>query len=330
MKKALYILNPDALSKIYGPAEQEAASRLVDVYAPPQTAQSVLAQPDVLAPLQIILSGWGGPLLDEAFLTAAPHLEAVFYGAGSIRYMVTEAFWQRNISICSAWAVNAIPVVEYALSQILFCLKHGWRYALTIKREGHYPTKWPVPGAYHSTVGLISLGMVGRSVCQKLQQFDLNVIAYDPFVSVAQAAELGATLVSLDDVFRQADVVSLHTPLLDATRGMITGAHFRQMKPGATFINTARGAIVRESEMIEVLQERPDLFAVLDVTYPEPPQPESPLYTLPNVVVTPHIAGSMDAECRRMGQAMVDELGRHLRGEPLRWSVSRQQAEIMA
>ncbi len=107
---------------------------------------------------------------------------------------------------------------------------------------------------------------------------------------------------------------------------MVTGAHLSSMKPGATFLNTARGAIVREEEMIDVARTRPDLQFILDVTHPEPPTPGSPLFTLPNVIVTPHIAGSMDNECRRMGRAMVDELRRYLAGEPLRWEVTPQLA----
>jgi phosphoglycerate dehydrogenase-like enzyme len=102
------------------------------------------------------------------------------------------------------------------------------------------------------------------------------------------------------------------------------------MKPYATFINTARGAVVREPEMIEVLRARPDLVAVLDVTYPEPPAPDSPLYDLPNVIYTPHIAGSMDHECYRMGQMMVDELRRYVNGQPLRHALSREQIARMA
>jgi phosphoglycerate dehydrogenase-like enzyme len=133
-------------------------------------------------------------------------------------------------------------------------------------------------------------------------------------------------LLPLDELFRRADVVSLHTPLLKETEGMITGAHLASMKPGATFINTARGAIVREKEMIEALKKRPDLQAVLDVTHPEPPEPGSPLYTLPNVILTPHIAGSMDGECRRMGRYMVEELRRFVDGKPLRWQITREMA----
>lgn len=111
---------------------------------------------------------------------------------------------------------------------------------------------------------------------------------------------------------------------------MIKGRHFELMKPSATFINTARGAVVNESEMIEVLTRRTDLQVVLDVTHPEPPVEESPLWTLPNVVLTPHIAGSLDGECRRMGQLMIDEYGRWSRGEPLLWAISKSQAKLMA
>jgi len=111
---------------------------------------------------------------------------------------------------------------------------------------------------------------------------------------------------------------------------MIRGSHFAAMKPGATFINTARGAVVREDEMIEVLRDRPDLYAILDVTDPEPPVPDSPLFTLPNVVLTPHIAGSLGPECRRMGRYMVEELQRYVAGRPLKWEISHERARILA
>jgi phosphoglycerate dehydrogenase-like enzyme len=98
------------------------------------------------------------------------------------------------------------------------------------------------------------------------------------------------------------------------------------MKEGTSFINTARGAVIAEDEMIAVLTERQDLTAILDVTYPEPPPPGSPLYSLPNVFLTPHIAGSLDGECLRMGQEMAAELGRWLRGEPLLWQIRPEEA----
>ena len=330
MHKALYILNTDAYDKIYGPGERATIDELVEMVAPQQTAESILAQPELLSDVEVIFSGWGMVPLDEAFLAAAPKLEAVFYGAGSIRYFATEAAWDRGIVICSAWAANAVPVSEYTLAQILFSLKRGWHYALEIKREHGWVAKTPVPGAYGSTVGIISLGMIGRLMVERLKLFDVKVIAYDPFVSEADAATLGVELCELDELFTRADVVSLHTPKLPETLGMITGAHLASMKPGTTFINTARGAIVREDEMIEVLQQRTDLYAILDVTDPEPPMEGSALYTLPNVILTPHIAGSMDAECRRMAQYMIDDYRRYVAGDGLVWRVTREKARTMA
>ena len=330
MHNAIYILNTDAYDKIYGAPERADINELVNIVAPQQTVESIAAHPELLSDVNIIFSGWGMARLDEDFLAAAPNLKAVFYGAGSIRGIATDAAWDRGITICSAWAANAIPVSAYTLAQILFSLKRGWHHALTIKRERRWMKQTAVPGAYDSTVGIISLGMIGRLVVERLRPFDTKIIAYDPFVSEETAADLGVELCSLEDVFKRADVVSLHTPKLPETLGMITGAHLASMKEGATFINTARGAIVRETEMIEVLQGRPDLYAILDVTDPEPPGDGSPLYTLPNVILTPHIAGSMDTECRRMARYMIDDYKRYLAGEPLLWQISREKAKTLA
>lgn len=328
--KGLYVLNAGAFDAIYGESERQDIAERLACAAPAQTAQSVQNDPSILSDVDVIFSGWGMAKMDESLLKSAPRLKAVFYGAGSVKGFVTDAFWERNILLTSAYAANAVPVCEYTLSQILFCLKHGWHYALAIKREGKYPPKTSVPGCYQSTVGIVSLGMIGRGVCEMLKRFDLNVLAYDPFATVQDAKEHAVALCSLNEIFERSDVVSLHTPRLKETEGMITGAHLRSMKAGATFINTSRGAVVRETEMIEVLKERQDLFAVLDVTHPEPPQPGSELYTLPNVVLTPHIAGSMAAECRRMGRYMIEELDRFLRGEPLRWHITREKVARMA
>jgi phosphoglycerate dehydrogenase-like enzyme len=160
-----------------------------------------------------------------------------------------------------------------------------------------------------------------------LASFNFRVLAYDPFISPSTADELGVKSVSLKELFEQSDVVSLHTPHLAETEGMITGEHFSAMKPNATFINTARAQVVRQDELIEVAKKRSDLQFVLDVVYPEPPEPSSPLYDLQNVVLTPHIAGSVGMECRRMGRYMVEELERFVKGEPLRWAVTHEMTK---
>ncbi len=330
MKKALYLLDSSAYDLIYGPEERADIARMVDIYAPPQTAQTIAENPGVLADAEILLSGWGMVPLDATFLRAAPNLKLVLYGAGSIRYFVTDESWTQGVQVVSAYAANAIPVVEYTLSTILLSLKRFWFFTQEVRRLKNFPARAPVPGCYGSTVGLISLGMIGQMVAERLRSYEMKVIAYDPFVSPETAAALGVELVELDEIFRRADVVSLHTPWLKETEGMITGAHLNSMRPDATFINSARGAVVREEEMIEVLKQRPDLYAVLDVTYPEPPAPDSLLYTLPNAILSPHTAGAMSNECRRMGRLVVDELRRYLLGQPLQWSISKERSAVLA
>lgn len=314
--KAIYQLKEPGLLKIYGPNERAEIASLVED-AP-------------LAEAEVAFAGWGAPKMDAAYLVNAPNLKLVLYGAGSVKGVVTDAFWERGVRICSAWVANGVPVAEYTVATITLSLKRFWLQAANVRAKRNYSGKVAVPGAFGSTVGLVSLGVIGRMVRERLRMLDVNVIAYDPYVTAADAEKIGLRLASLEEVFAQSDVVSLHTPWLKATEGMVTGKHFESMKPGATFINTSRGAVVRETEMIAVLQQRPDLTAILDVTRPEPPVPDSPLYTLPNVILTPHIAGSMDGECHRMAQYMIGELKRYIAGQPLHYEVTREKAEIMA
>jgi phosphoglycerate dehydrogenase-like enzyme len=325
MIKGIFILNLDAYEVIYPAPVRDQIMRLVDIAAPPQTSKSILEDPQLLESVEAVFSGWGCPVLNIDLLEKAPILKVIFYGAGSIKYFVTDAFWERNIQVTSAYAANSVPVVEFCLAHILLGLKTAWQQA-RVYRQKRAVDRLPVAGAYGSTVGLVSLGMIGRMMAERLKTFDVNIIAYDPYVQEYP----GVTLCALDDLFAQSDVVCVHTPWLKETEGLITGAHIASMKPYSTLINSSRGIILREAEMIAVLQQRHDLSAVLDVTYPEPPIPDSPLFILPNVVLTPHIAGSVGRECQRMGQYMVDELQRYLAGRPMKYALSREQVEKMA
>lgn len=335
MLKGLYILDEQSYAKIYGDDAKQIIESMVHIYAPPQTKTSILDNMHLLNEADIILSGWGGPKMDRPFMEAAPRLKAVFYGAGSIKALVTDDFWNRKIPITSAFSINAMPVADFTVGQILFSIKNGWQFANRTGTEQKAMLRKDLSqgraGTNGGVVGIVSLGMIGRKVCELLRAFDLRVIAYDPFVSEEAARKLNVELVSLDELFALSDVVSLHTPWLKETEGMITGKHIASMKRWATLINTSRGAVINEPEMIEVLQSRPDLYALLDVTYPEPPAADSPLRTLPNVILTPHIAGALAfGETSRMGLFMAEELKRFCNGEPLKGAVTKEQASIMA
>jgi len=317
------------LERAYSPALRDSIIkkvRLAKVIIEPERWQE---QRDVLGQTELLFSSWGMPKLDAAFLAAAPKLEAIFYAAGGIKGFATPQSYERGIVICSAWQANAIPVAEYSLATILLSLKRFWHATRSDIYAFHEQYR-DVPGAYQSTVGLLSLGAIGCATAKLLALHEVRLIAHDPYSNPTLAAELGIELVSLEELFARSDVVSIHTPWLPETEGLVKGHLVRSMKTWATLINTSRGAVINEPELCAALAERPDLTAVLDVTFPEPPAQDSPLRSLPNVIRTPHIAGSMGGEIARMGQWMVEEMERYLAGQPLRYAISKEMMERMA
>jgi phosphoglycerate dehydrogenase-like enzyme len=318
--KGLYSLDTETFDLVYGPELRERIARHVTMIAPPLTGEALMREPALLKDVEVIFSGWGGPFLNEQFFDLAPNMRAAFHAGGAPAYVPANA-QARGVAMTSAHIANSIPVAEYTLATILFSLKHGWHLIQRTKAARTFPDRNQVPGCFGSTVGLVSMGAIARILRVLLEPFDLQVLVNDPFLSEAEADELNVTRVTLDEIFERSQVVSLHTPMMPETAGMITGRHLNSMPIGGTFINTARGGVVRQAELIEVAKERPDLQFVLDVSSPEPPEPESPLYDLPNVVLTPHIAGSAGGECRRMGQYLVEELERFVAGERLQWAV---------
>ena len=326
--KGVYILEEPSLDKIYGSQQRGEIEQLVDMSAGCYSSSSIKSNLSVLKDIDFIFSGWGGPVMNREILAAAPNLKVIFYGAGSIRGIVTPEFWKSNIPITSAGTMNAIPVAEYTLSQILFCLKLGWQH--NQNRANRTPAPLPVHGAFRSTVGLISLGTIAKLVRKLLTHHDVDVLLYDPYVNEQTAEEWSVKKVSLETLFQRSSVVSLHAPDLPATKGMIRREHFESMPQWASFINTARSATVCHSDLCDVLENRSDLWAVLDVTEEASDEEYRRLLDLNNVTLTPHIAGSLGPECQRMGQLMVDELRRYLNGQALEYQITEERSRIMA
>lgn len=284
---------------------------------------------DYMARVQVIFSTWGMPALSEQQLDAMPNLKAVFYAAGSVQSFA-RPFLARGITVCSAWAANAVPVAEWTLAMVLLSNKGFWRNSQAASRPQTRSGAIRGRGNFGTPVSILGAGQVGRRVIELLRPFELQVLVFDPFLPEATARELGVEKVSLEDAFARGNVVSNHIANLPATREMLRGQHFAAMQDGATFINTGRGATVTEDEMIAVLRQRPDLTALLDVTNPEPPSPNSPLYELPNVHLSTHLAGSIGDEVVPMADYMIDEFERWARGEPLRYAVTLEMLETMA
>lgn len=285
----------------------------------------------ILARADILLTGWGCPKLDEHALALAPRLRLVAHAGTSVRPVVTEAVWRRGIVVSAAGAANAVPVAEFTLATILLANKRAFGFQCRYARERAWLRPGPeTQGNAGAVVGLVGLGAIGGRVAALLAPFDLSILLHDPFVPAETARAHGVEPVTLDELLTRAAVVSLHAPSLPATRHMIGRRELALLRDDATLINTARGALVDEAALIDELRRRPGLQAVLDVTDPEPPLPDSPLFELPNVFLTPHIAGAFGAETYRLAELMVQEIGRFARGEPLCHEITQPMLASMA
>jgi len=309
---ALLLGGPGPVSIVYPGELLESLDTYVDWVRPPDATtvggrHMEKAIPAILEDVEVIFSTWGMPALETPLLDRLPNLKAVFYAAGSVKGFVTDESWRRGIRIFSAASVNAIPVAEFTLGRILLGLKHVEQLRVHKAEDWQHsdPVKDSMRGNFRSRIGLVSYGSIARLVRRYLRPFDHEVWVHDPFLDEQTATAEALRLADLETLFAECDCVSIHAPLLPQTVGLVRGAHIATMKRNAVLINTARGRVINQAEMTEVLRGRTDLTVYLDVLEKEPPKAGDPLMDIPNVHITPHIAGSMGHECGRMGVEMA-------------------------
>lgn len=269
-----------------------------------------------LAGVEVLIAGWGAPQIASALV---PQLRAVVYAGGVASTCLADPheLAARGVLAANARAANAVPVAEYTLATILLANKRAAAAERELRTTRTTPPARAGIGNYGRTVGIVGASQVGRKVIELLRPFDLQVLVYDPGLSADEAGRLGVQTGTLLEVAAGSHVLSLHQPLTAATRGQIDARVLAALPDGATVINTARGAVLDEAALVAELRTG-RLEAVLDVTDPEPPAPDSELWHLPNVTLTPHIAGSMGNELHRIGRAVTDEVERFVAGQPLR------------
>jgi phosphoglycerate dehydrogenase-like enzyme len=317
--KALFAMDPVFLPQLFPEPLMRRLGAVVDI--DPETVLERFDGPEAdaaLATVEVVVSGWGSPRLDANVLERAPQLRAVLHAAGSVKSLIGPAVWERGIAVSSAAGANALPVAEYTLAAILFAGKgiFGLRERFRAERSFTLGHIHPEVGNFGIRVGVIGASTIGRRVIELLRPFDIEVLLADPYVDADEAAALGARLVELDHLVSQAHVVSVHAPDLAETRHLINAERLAAMKDGTVVINTARGRLVDTDALVAELRSG-RLSAVLDVTHPEPLPEASPLFDLPNVFMTPHVAGSQGNELARMGLFVVEEAERLATGLPM-------------
>lgn len=260
-------------------------------------------------------------------------MKLVVHAAGTVKGLIDAEIFDAGIAVSHAAEANAAPVAEFTLAAIIFAGKHVFRfrdlYVGDRNRDRTHPMQSEAIGNYRRTVGIIGASRIGRRVIDLLMPFDYQVLLFDPTVDPDQARAMGTRKVELDDLLRQSDIVSIHAPSLPSTRHMIDAAKLVLMKDGATLINTARGVLIDEDALLDVLKTG-RIDAIIDVTDPEIPGPESAFYDLPNVFLTPHIAGAVGLERTRLGEMAADEAERFIQGEPLLYGLTLESLENIA
>ena len=298
----------------------------------------MIEEAKVLAKMNAELVGADGVTEDEV-IEAAKDADAILTAGAQITRRVMEALPKCKAIVRYGIGFDTIDVAAATDNGILvvnipgFCLEEVSNHAITLLlacakkliqlnnviRQGHWhgvsgTAPAPMGSIYGQTLGLIGCGLIGRMTGRKAQCFGLKVLGYDPYVNKSLAKEYGITLVSLPELLKESDFISVHTPLNKETRHLIGEKEFKQMKPTAYFINTARGSVVDEPALIKALQEKWIAGAGLDVFEKEPVDADNPLLEMDNVVVTPHCAGYSDASFKRLRTSVGQEAARVLRG----------------
>lgn len=332
MLRTALVMHPVVRDELIREDHLDRLERSVDLVSR-EPARNLESLGGELGRMDVLITSWGCPPVGPELVERMPKLRLVAHLAGTVKGFLDDAVWRRGVLVTNAVAANAVPVAEYTLAAILFANKRVVQlhraYVEVKENRAPWTREAPNVGNYHKTVGIVGASHVGRLVIRHLRQFDLDVLLYDPYVPPLAAREMRVSKVTLSELLSRSDVVSLHAPLLPETRHMLGERELALMPDGATLINTARGALI-EPRALEAELQRGRLFAILDTTEPEVLPPHSPLYHLPNVFLTPHIAGSLGRETERLSDYIVAEVERFARGISLKYLVRREHLSRLA
>lgn len=332
---ALVFMPRKTFQKLFTPSQHERFADLCRVLTP--LPCSSIADPAMAAQCdqaEMVITGWGTPTLRRPDLARFPKLKLVAHIAGTVKPIVEPSVLESGIRVTCAAAANAQPVAEFTLAMILLANKRvdAWVEYYHKDRDridkNAYQEAASI-GNYGKTIGVVSASRVGRHLLKLLTPFDLRVLLYDPLISDREAQLLGVESVPLDTLLQESDVVTLHAPSLPQTSGMIGQRELSLLRDNAIFINTSRGKVVDHDALRNELQTG-RIVAVLDVTDPEPLQQDDPFFDMPNVMLTPHIAGSLGVEIHRMTDLILDEIASFIANGELAHEVMREQWNIVA
>lgn len=278
----------------------------------------------------VAITSWGNTTLTKEILDECPDLKLVVHAAGTVKPIVSDELWERGIRVTGSPKPLGQGVAETALGLTITACKNIYNLNTSLHEGNWAQGKENVRELYELTVGVVSSGWVGRHYIKLLQNFDVDVLLYDPYVTEEKCAQMGCTKVDFETLLKQSDIISIHAPSIPATNHMFNAETLKLMKKDAVLINTARGSIVDEKALYEHMKAGNLRYACIDVFDPEPPAVDNPLRTLPNAVLTPHLAGLANNGQRRIGMHAAEEIERFINGEKMECEVTKDMLATMA
>ena len=275
---------------------------------------------DFVKGANIIITSWGSPAIDQEILDVCPDLELICHAAGTPKAILGAAAIANEIPATYSACALGEGVAETALGLAISGAKRFYWLNQDTHNGMWKDNANKCMDFYDITVGVISGGFVGRHFIKLLQNFNVDVLLYDPTMTAEQVAALGATKAELEEMLSKSDVISVHAPSIPATAKMLNASNLHLIKDGALLINTSRGEIFDEPALIEELKKG-RFYACIDVTDPEPPALDNELRKLNNVILTPHVAGCITNGQLRIAKHVCEEVERFVNGEPLRTPV---------
>jgi len=275
--------------------------------------------------------GLGDPTMDDTFYRTAPNLKLLQLVSAGYDRCDIEAARRAGVPICNNGGANSVAVAEHAVMLMLAVSRRlVWQHTMTAsgRWRGNNISDVKLFELHARTLGIIGLGSIGKKVARLARAFGMNVIYYDTMrLTEDQADALGVRFRLMDEVLREADIVSLHVPLTPATKHMMGAAQFAMMKPSAYLVNTCRGPVVDEAALIAALSDGTIAGAGLDVFDQEPPPTDNRLFGMDNVILTPHLAGpTWDTQYTRYRNGF-DNVQRVARGEKPLWVIPELRGE---
>ena len=327
------VLIPEGRSAELLPADVRARlERLGAVERATGTTSDLIEQaPALLAEAEALIAGPGTPSLQEDWLDAARRLKFIGYCTGSVRGIIPPTIFGRGIRLVHNAPVIADAVAEFSIGLILLWLR---RYHIQ-DREFRAGKPWKAMQAESGRllagrpVGVVGAGYVAQRHIRLLLAFGARVRVYDPYLAPERAAELGVEKATLEQVFGECEVIAVHAPKTSETYRMINAEILSRIQPNAILIQNSRSWVMDQEALLRELQTG-RFYAAFDVFDKEPPPPDSPFFQLDNVLLTPHMAGKARSTPGKLGHAIVDELERFQRGEPLRQEILPEKYDQLA